>query len=284
MKKMFVIFGLLFAMPCFATGVSGDAGTCDSGALGTDGGSTILRANYEPETIHLRWYDENNNLLTVNSASQSCTYGDSITIPTAPTKTGYRFTGWSVFSDYTPIEYIESTGTQYIDTGFSAPNGFKAQIGFYPYAYSACIIGAHNSSFPFGRNYVSMNGNGIFNIGSDGCYLSDSIVSLNTKYDIEVSTVKNNVFLTGYTLHPACDDATGDMSSYTLYLFRLHGYDVNNFIGRIYYTKIWDENNVLVRDMIPVKDIHGVACMYDKVSGQFFYNQGTGNFIAGPEI
>ena len=50
---------------------------------------------------------------------------------------------------------------------------------------------------------------------------------------------------------------------------------------RIYYAKYW-KNNVLVRDFIPVLDANGTPCMFDKVEGKFYYNQGTGNFIAGP--
>ena len=34
----------------------------------------------------------------------------------------------------------------------------------------------------------------------------------------------------------------------------------------------------------PVLDKNGIPCMYDKVTDQFFYNQGTGQFIAGPVV
>ena len=52
---------------------------------------------------------------------------------------------------------------------------------------------------------------------------------------------------------------------------------------RMYNFKIYD-NDVLVRDMIPVLDPTGTPCMYDKVEGKFYYNSGTGDFIAGPVI
>jgi len=49
--------------------------------------------------------------------------------------------------------------------------------------------------------------------------------------------------------------------------------------------KVWSykhyRNGILIRDFIPVLDKDDVACMYDKVSGEFFYNKGTGQFIAG---
>ena len=50
--------------------------------------------------------------------------------------------------------------------------------------------------------------------------------------------------------------------------------------SRIYATKVY-KDDVLVRDFIPVLDKDNIACMYDKVSGEYFYNQGSGEFIAG---
>lgn len=53
---------------------------------------------------------------------------------------------------------------------------------------------------------------------------------------------------------------------------------------KIYYCKIYD-NNELVRDLVPgIRKSDNVICMYDKVTGTFFENAGTGEFIAGPEI
>ena len=52
---------------------------------------------------------------------------------------------------------------------------------------------------------------------------------------------------------------------------------------RMYNFKIYD-NDTLVRDFIPVLDDNGIPCMYDKVEDKFYYNMGTGQFIAGPVI
>ena len=53
--------------------------------------------------------------------------------------------------------------------------------------------------------------------------------------------------------------------------------------NRIHACKIY-KGSTLVRDFIPVLDWDMAPCMYDKVSGELFYNQGTGNFIAGRQI
>ena len=49
----------------------------------------------------------------------------------------------------------------------------------------------------------------------------------------------------------------------------------------IYYFKVW-EDDALVLDLIPVR-VGTTGYMYDKVSGQLFGNEGTGNFILGPD-
>ena len=53
--------------------------------------------------------------------------------------------------------------------------------------------------------------------------------------------------------------------------------------GKIFLLQIWN-NNTLIRDFVPAFDENGTVCMYDKVTKQFFYNAGTGDFIAGPVI
>jgi hypothetical protein len=50
--------------------------------------------------------------------------------------------------------------------------------------------------------------------------------------------------------------------------------------GKIYSFLVY-ENNTLIQDLRPALDYNNVACMYDMVTGKYFYNQGTGEFIAG---
>ena len=51
----------------------------------------------------------------------------------------------------------------------------------------------------------------------------------------------------------------------------------------LYSCKIW-KAGVLVQNFIPVKDENNIVCLYDKISNAFFYNQGTGGFIAGGAV
>ena len=53
--------------------------------------------------------------------------------------------------------------------------------------------------------------------------------------------------------------------------------------GKMYYFKLYNDG-ILVRDMVPCKDMKGVVCMYDRVENKFYYNSGSGSFTAGPEV
>ena len=52
---------------------------------------------------------------------------------------------------------------------------------------------------------------------------------------------------------------------------------------KLYSFKIYDDD-ILIGNFIPVKDENDVVCLYDKVSATYFYNLGTGTFVAGPEV
>ena len=52
------------------------------------------------------------------------------------------------------------------------------------------------------------------------------------------------------------------------------------FVGKLYWLKFY-QNNILVRDFIPVK-LNNIGYMYDKVSKQLFGNVGSGSFTCGP--
>ena len=67
---------------------------------------TIARS----DEITINWLNTDR---TINHTT-TCTIGGDVILPQTPYKYGYTFNGWAV--NYIPIEYLESTGTQYIDT------------------------------------------------------------------------------------------------------------------------------------------------------------------------
>ena len=98
LKRILVLSMMIISMPSFATDVTGGE-TCDTDVLNTDTGPVNLRAEFEPEVINLKWYNDGNQI-TVPTASNSCTYDTPISLPANPVKPGYKFKGWKVRLEY----------------------------------------------------------------------------------------------------------------------------------------------------------------------------------------
>ena len=293
LKRILILLMMIVSIPSFATDVMGGE-TCDTDVLNTDTGPVNLRAEFEPENINLHWYNDGNKI-TVPTASNSCTYDTPISLPTDPVKPGYKFKGWKVFSNYIPVEYIQGAGTQWIDTGIVLQNAtldtevMLTTIGegnpIIGYNYSQNNI-QHRMSVGFSSLYddddLMVFGYGVSDHGYQ--YVTSGMTQ-GTKHHIVAQFTPQNATLTIDGVLKTNVSGGSRQNPISIAIAGCHAPNQNNGIkGRVYSAKIYDGNNVLVRDFIPVKDLSGVACMYDHVSGQFFYNAGTGDFIAGPEI
>ena len=175
------------------------------------------------------------------------------------------------------LAYLESTGSQWIDTGITMHTATDEvdvvfqSVGTTVYKW---FLGEHDNSARFGLG--SGDGTNKRNVayGATTYKVTDKQM-----YDSahRFIAAKNGVFLD--------DVKVANFSSFsstsTVYLFNL------NLNGGTYMgsAKIWTykhkRNGTLVRDFIPVMDCNDRPCMYDKVSGEFFYNQGSGEFLYG---
>ncbi len=231
-------------------------------------------------TFNQYWYNEDNTLYS----QTTCSTGGDITLPTPPTKYGYDFIGWE--KTYTQIEYLESTGTQWIDTGYRFM-GQKDYRVIIKYEYTSAkggqsIAGAQpNYCFiPYTPSYG----------GSVSIYhssLSNSLgtpISANEVYTLEMTQI-DDVFTLNINGLTKSATTNTPASIYPYFLFATsNGNRAKEFaIAKIYFVQIY-ENNILVRNIIPVLDANGTPCMYDKVEDKYYYNAGTGQFIAGPVI
>lgn len=68
----------------------------------------------------------------------------------------------------------------------------------------------------------------------------------------------------------------------TLTLFSIPGGQYRGSY-KLYSFKIY-ENDVLIKNYIPVKDASNVVCLYDTINKQYIYNQGTNKFLSGEEV
>ena len=183
---------------------------------------------------------------------------------------------------YTQVEYLESTGTQYIDTGVKVKSSLKCKLEAKYSGRGSTIIRAYDNSNAFGLVFGSGQTNVQF------FWRPRSVSKTNMSVDIPFDSwatieIESNKLTVNET-SSSWSDVTSPSFSTHLTLFG--GFVDDTYTGSsipVKYVQIWD-GTTLVRDFIPVLDNDDVPCLYDKVSGQCFYNAGTGDFIAGPEI
>ena len=188
-----------------------------------------------------------------------------------------------VRSKYTPIEYIQSTGTQYIDTGVKCSDTIKFQVKFSAAELTGgSFFGAINKNnerdaFRF-FNAAAASSAWYLDYGSGEGYnrISGGTGKVNTIYEFEIGNryIKN--------LATQTNIASKSTVSFTEKSYNFNICNLNEKLT-IYYFKLY-VNNELLYDLIPVKDPDGIVCLYDKLTEQYFYNSGTGDFIAGPEL
>ena len=197
-------------------------------------------------------------------------------------------------SGYTKLEYIESTGTQYIDTGtvLTQDNSYELSLAISSTTSGAVgVFGARESA---SRNSISANyftANGLvadFNNSDYSTYRCTYMPTLNEKYIIygdknsrTISDGNGNILAEN---NAVCSDVITTPSNATI--FKLNGTTWELVSMKSYYCKIWN-SGTLIRNFIPAKrNSDGVVGMYDAVNGVFYANADTSgdNFIAGAEI
>lgn len=188
-------------------------------------------------------------------------------------------------SAYQEVEYIGSTGTQYINTGFIPDQDTKVDITFKFNSFNnlKMLFGARisNSSNSFAVGLTSSN-------KIRDTYNNSGSVEIGT-YDTQKHTIikdKNNTYL---------DDVLVRTYSYasftpnlTMFLFGTNASEGN--IGTyliqaiIYGCRIYD-NDVLARDLVPCyRKSDNKPGMFDVVNKVFYVNQGTGEFSLPAEV
>ena len=170
------------------------------------------------------------------------------------------------------LEYIQSTGTQYIrDTViFNDISVVKIKLLEPTNARSENngIFATSTSTWSYGCPIVFTH------VGSLYCYRHESYtpVTRNTIIDLELGKTYFKVNGTEYS-------TTVDSDSGYLEYFRAYTYYGEY---KFYSVKVYDSNGI-IRDFVPAqRKSDSVLGLYDLVNDVFYTNAGTGTFIAGP--
>ena len=250
--------------------------------------------------VRLTWLAEEDQEVLVQSDP---IVGGNMTVNGTPMPTA-RDVRWTPPAGAKAVEYIASTGDQYIDTGIKlkCPDD-RVYMKFMCTEISGGGVLFGNRETAFVNNFM-----GHYNKAWSSFAISVNNSNKNNVYDNRwYNTTQGNL---GYTGHMMEIDASiksitvirdgineSASASSATRTFETPGTctvlkgvavdggvlpNANGVIGRLYRFEI-KRNGVPVLDLLPVTT-NGVACMYDLVSGRYFGNVGSGAFLAGPEL
>ena len=184
------------------------------------------------------------------------------------------------------VEYLESNGTQYINTGLYL-NKSNFEVGY--------VLDGYPSGTQWGYVHQNVANGAWITVENNLAFMGR--FSTNGSYDLKISAytsstqntiIYNNsgVQINGTTLTKSLSLTTTDnietipLHFFARYDFYKKGLEYGSCKFKSFYLK---NNGELVLDMIPVR-IGQVGYMYDKVSEQLFGNAGSGSFILGLDV
>ncbi|MBQ8299899.1 MAG: hypothetical protein IJX99_08645 [Clostridia bacterium] len=178
--------------------------------------------------------------------------------------TGEFSGGVSINREVDYVEYIQSTGTQYIDTGIVPNTNTKVEIAFqatsvtssesWIYAVAQGTAGSFRAGLVSKKFYTS-----------NGFSYSQSVT---TAYTVATGACAYNQTLPAYLFSQRENNSIAHTA---------------NSKYKLFYCKIW-ENNILIAHFRPCKDKAGNYCLYDEITKTYLYNNGTGEFSGGERV
>ncbi len=183
------------------------------------------------------------------------------------------------------VEYLESTGTQYINIGdahdFRESMFVLRAMQTAGYWESAILGSQEHSRFEL---YLQ---NGKISFWSGNDFWTPDTVSfpINQIGDVTLSINGSGATVTSSGQTSTASGTSGITGVEHLQIFSYR--TTYPFTGRIYFVKVY-VSNALTLDLIPVRFTNELGqsegAMYDRVSGQVFRNAGTGAFKFGTDI
>lgn len=188
---------------------------------------------------------------------------------------------------YTQVEYLQSSGTQYINTNFKPDGETTVNIVFQTSSApdnlndTLPVYGAATDYNSNAFEFWTLSG-GFATYGSQD-YKSNLGITTGKKHTVSQAKNVLTVDGTSYTFTKQTFTAP-----YSLLLFATHrsgGIKICASAAnlKIYSCKIYN-NGTLVRNFVPVKNSSGALGLYDTVNGAFYTNAGSGTFTAGADI
>lgn len=187
------------------------------------------------------------------------------------------------------VEYLESTGTQYIDTGISMSSNSATGLKVVVDSYGVCGHGIIHNNVAGG---TWLGTAGLPDTGSMRIYKNTYSSRITRAYpatrnlhvwDGSIGFSENGELVESFAAGVGSDNITG------IHWFLGRNYDfytsgpvvANPPAFKLYSAQMW-VNRSMVRDFVPVRK-DGVGYLYDKVTNTLFGSAGTDDFLYGED-
>lgn len=188
------------------------------------------------------------------------------------------------------LQYIISTGSQFISTGFIPNNNTRVQMVLaMPTDSKGYLFGSlytnekEKQEDPDTYTYYSVSyENNVFTMG----YNQENVNTITitpTLNRITVDMNKNQLTVNGQSVQYEASEFKMKNNMALLTNSKDGYFQSPGLSAFLYSCKIWDDG-VLIRDYIPYQNRLGDVGLWDKVHSVFYSNFGTGKFIAGPIV
>ena len=179
---------------------------------------------------------------------------------------------------YTRLEYIESNGNQWIDTGVKAcMNKIRCVCDMTPLnGNDTAFFGSRGTYYLFYK--VSDN----YFWPTSKCENISGTLVVGNKYHVDWN--KGQLEVAGDDgVHQTASRSNSTQDSSNMYIFNFNPTDSRSTTAKLYYFDIYIDD-VIVRKFIPCKrNSDNVVGLFDVVNN-VFYASGSQNFIAGPAV
>lgn len=197
---------------------------------------------------------------------------------------------------FTEVEYLQSSGTQYIDTLWTPTSNnlrvkFKVKSMGSPLGTAICgaekngitprwvfILygqsGDSTKTFPLTGDWNNTSSDTAFT------FTSGTTLEIDWTTSSTSTTITDKVTNTSFT---RTFGSTMNYSNNTVSLKLFQNSNTQKSSIQMNYYQIWD-NGIFVRDFVPCLDRNNTPCLWDFITRKAYYNQGTGEFTYGREI
>lgn len=189
--------------------------------------------------------------------------------------------------EYLRVEYVEGSGTQYIDTGIECTSDLVVRFGFsYKGNGNLAICGGIDTRRApvYFRHHCTPDGGKfgywLYNSDYSGAGLINPLAEANVKHDAFIDPVKGSAKFDGATfMFDPLDSGLSTTKSYGILGRIANNGTIQSKASRFYYFKFYRDNK-LIGNFVPcIRILDNELGMYNFVDKQFYTNAGTGELF-----